>query len=58
MNVSIPLTDTVLTPFWDWPGFARQHAPRSADDAIRFWLQAARNDGLRIPPPRGRSVSA
>lgn len=34
----------------------RQDALCNAEDAIRFWIKTVREDGLEIPPPRGRLV--
>ena len=39
-------------------GAVRQDAIRNAEDAIRFWIQTAQEDGLEIPQPRGRLVYA
>jgi len=39
-------------------GATRQDAIRNAEDAIRFWLKTAQEDGLEIPQPRGRLVYA
>jgi predicted RNase H-like HicB family nuclease len=39
-------------------GATRQEALRNAEDAIRFWIKTAREDGLEIPQPRGRLVYA
>jgi predicted RNase H-like HicB family nuclease len=39
-------------------GATRQKAIRSAEDAIRLWLKTAQEDGLEIPPSRGRLVYA
>lgn len=39
-------------------GGTRQDALRNAEDAVRFWIKTAQEDGLEIPPPRGRLVYA
>jgi predicted RNase H-like HicB family nuclease len=39
-------------------GATRQDALRNAEDAIRFWIKTAQEDGLEIPQPRGRLVYA
>ena len=39
-------------------GATRQDVLRNAEDAIRFWLKTAHEDGLDIPQPRGRLVYA
>jgi predicted RNase H-like HicB family nuclease len=39
-------------------GATGQDAIRNAEDAIRFWIKTAREDGLDIPQPRGRLVYA
>jgi len=39
-------------------GKTRQDAIRNAEDAIRFWIKTAKDDGLEIPQPRGRLVYA
>ena len=39
-------------------GKTRQDAIKSAEDAIQFWIQTAREDGQEIPQPRGRLVYA
>lgn len=39
-------------------GATRQDAIRNAEDAVRFWIQTAKEDGLAIPEPRGRLVYA
>ena len=39
-------------------GATRQDALRNAEEAIRFWLKTAHEDGLDIPQPRGRLVYA
>ncbi|HEY9175058.1 MAG TPA: type II toxin-antitoxin system HicB family antitoxin [Verrucomicrobiae bacterium] len=39
-------------------GSSRQEAIRNAEDAIRFWIQTAQDDGLEIPHPRGRLIYA
>ena len=39
-------------------GATRQDAIKNAEEAIQFWIQTAKEDGLEIPPPRGRLVFA
>lgn len=39
-------------------GAMRQEAIKNAEDAIRFWIKTAKDDGLEIPQPRGRLVFA
>ncbi len=39
-------------------GGTRQTAIRNAEDAIKFWIKTAKEDGLEIPSPRGRLVYA
>ncbi len=39
-------------------GSTRQEAIKNAEDAIKFWLKTAKDDGLEIPQPRGRLVFA
>jgi predicted RNase H-like HicB family nuclease len=39
-------------------GPTRQAAITNAEDAIRFWIKTAKDDGLTIPQPRGRLVFA
>ena len=39
-------------------GATRQQAIKNAEDAIKFWIKTARDDGLEIPQPRGRLVFA
>jgi len=39
-------------------GPTRQVAITNAEDAIRFWIKTAKDDGLTIPQPRGRLVFA
>jgi predicted RNase H-like HicB family nuclease len=39
-------------------GATRQAAIKNAEDAIRFWIKSAKDDGLAIPPPRGRLMVA
>ena len=39
-------------------GPTRQNAIRNAEDAVRFWLKTAKDDGLAIPQPRGRLIYA
>ena len=39
-------------------GPTRQDAIRNAEDAIKFWIKTAKEDGITIPIPRGRLVYA
>ena len=39
-------------------GSTRQEAITNAEDAIKFWIKTAKDDGLKIPAPRGRLVYA
>jgi predicted RNase H-like HicB family nuclease len=39
-------------------GSTRQAAIQNAEDAIKFWIKTAKEDGLAIPRPRGRLVYA
>ncbi len=39
-------------------GSTRQAAIENAEAAIKFWIKTAKEDGLKIPPPRGRLVYA
>ena len=39
-------------------GAMRQVAIQNAEDAIKFWIKTAKDDGLEIPEPRGRLVFA
>jgi predicted RNase H-like HicB family nuclease len=39
-------------------GSTRQAAIKNAEDAIRFWIKTAKEDGEGIPQPRGRLVYA
>ena len=39
-------------------GDTRQDAIKNAEDAIKFWIKTAKDDGLEIPQPRGRLVFA
>jgi predicted RNase H-like HicB family nuclease len=39
-------------------GATRQTAIKNAEDAIKFWIKTAKEDGLEIPQPRGRLVFA
>jgi predicted RNase H-like HicB family nuclease len=39
-------------------GATRQAAIKSAEEAIKFWIKTAKDDGLEIPEPRGRLVFA
>jgi predicted RNase H-like HicB family nuclease len=39
-------------------GSTRLDAIKNAEDAIRFWIKTAKDDGQPIPQPRGRLVFA
>ncbi len=39
-------------------GGTRQQAIKNAEDAIKFWIKTAKDDGAKIPQPRGRLVFA
>jgi predicted RNase H-like HicB family nuclease len=39
-------------------GNTRQEAILHAEEAVRFWIQTAKEDGLDIPSPRGRLIYA
>jgi predicted RNase H-like HicB family nuclease len=39
-------------------GATRQAAIKNAEDAIRFWIKCAKDNGLEIPPARGRLLVA
>jgi predicted RNase H-like HicB family nuclease len=39
-------------------GATRQQAIKNAEDAICFWIKTAKDDGVKIPQPRGRLVYA
>ena len=39
-------------------GATRQAAIKNAEDAIKFWVKTAKEDGAEIPEPRGRLVFA
>jgi predicted RNase H-like HicB family nuclease len=39
-------------------GDTRQDAIKNAEDAIKFWIKTAKDDGVEIPQPRGRLVFA
>ena len=39
-------------------GSTRLDAIKNAEDAIKFWIKTAKEDGLEIPQPRGRLVYA
>ena len=39
-------------------GLTRQQAIKNAEEAIKFWIKTAKDDGLEIPQPRGRLVFA
>ena len=39
-------------------GATRQSAIKNAEDAIKFWIKTAKDDGKEIPQPRGRLLVA
>ena len=39
-------------------GATRQEAIANAEEAITFWIETAREDGLTVPTPRGRLLVA
>ena len=39
-------------------GATRQIAIKNAEDAIKFWIKTAKEDGMVIPNPRGRLMVA
>ncbi|MEO5803006.1 MAG: type II toxin-antitoxin system HicB family antitoxin [Verrucomicrobiota bacterium] len=39
-------------------GATRQLAIKNAEDAIKFWIKTAKDDGKEIPQPRGRLLVA
>lgn len=39
-------------------GATRQAAIKNAEDAIKFWIKTAKDDGKEIPQPRGRLLVA
>jgi predicted RNase H-like HicB family nuclease len=39
-------------------GATRQVAIKNGEDAIKFWIKTAKDDGLEIPLPRGRLLVA
>lgn len=39
-------------------GTTRQEAIANAEEAITFWIETAREDGLTVPTPRGRLLVA
>jgi predicted RNase H-like HicB family nuclease len=39
-------------------GASRFEAIKNAEDAIAFWIDTARQDGLAIPEPKGRLLVA
>ncbi len=39
-------------------GSTRAEAIQNAEDAISFWVKTAREDGLRVPKPKGRLLFA
>ncbi len=39
-------------------GGTRQTAIKNAEDAIKFWIKTAKDDGKEIPQPRGRLLVA
>jgi predicted RNase H-like HicB family nuclease len=39
-------------------GLTRQQAIKNTEEAIKFWIKTAKDDGWEIPQPRGRLVFA
>ena len=39
-------------------GATRQAAIKNGEDAIKFWINIAKDDGLEIQEPRGRLIFA
>jgi len=39
-------------------GATRQTAIKNAEDAVKFWIKTAKDDGKEIPQPRGRLLVA
>jgi len=39
-------------------GSTRQTAIKNAENAIKFWIKTAKDDGTEIPAPRGRLLVA
>ena len=39
-------------------GATRQEAIKNSENAIKFWIKTAKDDGQKIPQPRGRLVFA
>ena len=39
-------------------GATRQAAIKNAEDAIKFWIKTAKDDGKNVPEPRGCLVVA
>jgi len=39
-------------------GATRRPAIKNAEDAIKFWIKTAKDDGMEIPQPRGRLMVA
>ena len=39
-------------------GNTRAEAIAKAEEAVAFWIQTAREDGINVPEPRGRLVVA
>lgn len=39
-------------------GVTRQAAIKNAEDAIKFWIKTAKDDGKKIPQSRGRLLVA
>ena len=39
-------------------GATRQAAIKNAEDAVKFWIKTAKDDGREIPQPRGRLLVA
>jgi len=39
-------------------GSSRAEANQNAEEAIALWVQSAREDGIRVPKPKGRLLFA
>jgi predicted RNase H-like HicB family nuclease len=39
-------------------GSSRAEAIQNAEEAIALWVQSAREDGIRVPKPKGRLLFA
>ena len=39
-------------------GNTKKEAIENAENAVQFWMETAREDGLKIPEPKGRLIFA